>query len=176
MKRDLVLIGLVAITVFLLTRSCDGGDATPPPVPVIITKYDTVKTVQLDTIFRTVKVHTTDTVNLVISQTIVDTAYVDVISPPAERPALWPVLRYQGTAKWGDTATVATMSIQTGKLGISRIFQAGILTAIDVDSGNATPKFTYEPFPSAPGISLFERLKHVGIGAGIASVACVLRG
>lgn len=170
------LVLLTAIVSVLLYRTLFPPKPIPPVIPNIITRYDTVNV--LPKWFKdSVKVwskgkHTTDTVNLTVSQTIVDTEYVNVTSPPEERADLWPVLSYRGSAKFGDTSTVSAFSIKSGKLGISRIFQAGILTAIEVDSGQVTPKFTFAPFPAQKGTSLFQRLKLIGIGAAGMAIFC----
>lgn len=171
MKRDFIVMGLTGVLAVALYRAACAPEPQPPSIPTIITKFDTVRTVQFDTIWKkvihTVKTHTTDTVNLVISNTIVDTQFINVDAPPEERKNVWPVLSYHGGTKFGDTATVATFSLRSGKLGISKVFIPGILTAIEAGEGDgaSVPNLSFEPFPDAKKPSLFYRLKHVLVGA-----------
>lgn len=167
MKRDLVIVGLTAFLSIILTRSACKSPDPKPSIPTIITKHDTVHTVRLDTIWKLHTKHTTDTVNLVITNTIVDTQVINVNAPPEERRNVWPLLAYHGGAKFGDTAVVSTFSLRSGRLGVSKVFIPGILIAIDAGEGDeaSVPKMSFEPFPAQKGTPLLQRLKYVLIGA-----------
>ncbi len=139
-------------------------------IPVIVPKYDTVETLPkwyADSVAHWKKQkHTTDTIPLLISNTIVGAAPINVITTPEERPDLWPVLDYSGGIEFGDTAIVGSLSIRSGKVAISRLFIPGILTGIHMDSANSVPKVDFVPFPVPKGPSLLYRLKLVAMGVG----------
>jgi hypothetical protein len=180
MRRDLILVGLTALLAIILWRWLFPPKVGERPIPTIITKYDTVTALPkwfADSMKRwkkTTVVHTTDTVNLVVSQTIVDTQFIPVDAPPEERPNVWPLLSYHGTTNWGDTATISTFSVRTGRLGISRVFIPGILTSIDSDS-TATPQLTFEPFPKPRGVSLMQKITYATVGYGVCSIVNLVR-
>lgn len=144
-------------------------------VPQIVTRYDTVSSLpkwyQDSVDYWKKRKHTTDTVNVVVSQTVYDTAYINVGHDSMPAQPLWPLVRYDGTSKFGDTATVTTFDLRSGHLGISRIYQAGILTKIEVQENNPTPKLTFEPFPKTKaGSSLLSKIGFGLVGYGACSI------
>lgn len=175
-KSGLVLVGISAFLAIVLYHEACWPAPPKPVIPTIITKHDTVRTVRLDTLWKTKTKHTTDTVNLVITKTLVDTQVINVNAPPEERRNVWPVLAYHGGTKFGDTATITTFSLRSGRVGISKVFIPGILTAIDVQEGDtaSVPKLSFEPFAAEKKPSLLYRLKYVGIGAGSLSLLVIL--
>lgn len=179
MKRDLVLVTLTAaLTGFLVWEFIPRKPDTIT-IPVIKTVYDTVKVVPtwLNDSMRIWKSRkaTTDTVELVISETIIDTQFLPITvgcdsSAIAARPKKWPILSYNSGGNFGDTAFVTVFDIRTGQLGASRVFTAGILTGIEADS-NTTPRITYKPFPSTKrGATLWDKVKWTGVGFAGCSV------
>jgi len=175
MKSALVLILVTAITSVLLAREFFPRKVVDRvQIPVIVPKYDTVETLPKwysDSVaYWKKKKHTTDTVPILISNTIVGAAPINVIATPEERPDLWPVLDYSGGFKFGDTALVGSLSIRSGKVAISKFFIPGILTGIHMDSANSVPKIDFVPFPAPKRPSLLYKLKMVGIGAGSCAI------
>jgi len=174
-KATLALIAVTALTTGFATREFLPRTITKPAVPIIITQYDTVKTVpewfkDSVRIWKRRKA-TTDTLNLVHSVTHVDTEYVRIPCDTAQRSQIRPVLSYHGGTKLGDTASVATFSLRSGNLDISRVYIPGILIGIDADS-TPTPKMTFAPFPEPKKPSFLYKLKMLGIGFGAGTVAC----
>lgn len=167
--KNLTLVIVTFALAFLIVRQWFPRTIVETSVPHIVTKYDTVTTLPrwFQDSLRIWKSRkpTTDTVNLVVTQTVVDTEYVPVNNPPEERPNVWPVLSYHGGDSFGDTAAVSTFDLRSGRLGLSKVFIPGILTDIEADS-NATPKLTFAPFPKQKGPTLFQSLKLIGIGFG----------
>lgn len=178
MKRDLLLIAIITLVVFFTTREFFPKVVEKQAVPVIRTVYDTVPTLPewyADSLpLWKKRKHTTDTLEVVIRETVVDTQYIPVNAPPDERPNLWPVLSYRGGSRFGDTAVVSSFDVRTGRLGVSTVFIPGILTSIEADS-NASPKFTFAPFPELKKPSLFYKLKMVAIGFGACSAINMVR-
>lgn len=139
-----------------------------PQVPTIITRYDTVQVTPrwLNDSIKAWKSRkaTTDTVNIIISNTIIshDTIYIG--SDTANRPRIWPVLEFHGGVRFGDTASIVTFSLHSGLRAASRVFTPGILTDIEADTGSI-PKLTYAPFPEPKSPPLLYRLKYILAGA-----------
>ena len=174
MKKDLVLAVTVAVTMFFVTREFFPRHIKETNViPHIVTQYDTVERLPrwyADSVRQWKRRKaTTDTVTLYVSSTVVDTQYYPVEAPVADRPPLWPVLSYHGTASFGDTATVTSLDMRTGRLDISRPVIPGIHTDIEVGK-DPEPKLTFAPFPKQKGPSLLYKLKMIGIGFGSCSI------
>jgi hypothetical protein len=181
MKRDLTLVLMVAVVTALAVRTwLPRRIPSPPQVPHIITRTDTVRA--LPSWFQdSVKVwskrrHTTDTVTLTTNVLVVDTLVVrvPVNLPPEQRPNRWPIQSYHGGARFGDTAVVESYNLRSGQLAISRTFIPGILTALEWDS-LPNPKFTFTPFLPPKKPSLWVTLKTAAIGYGVCSVVNVIR-
>lgn len=176
MKRDLILIALVAAISVVLTCSLMPDDEEESTIPQIITRIDTLEKLPEwldDSLKRWRKrVHTTDTVNLVTERVVIrtDTAFIRIPCDTAERSRLQPVVSYFGGSRFGDTALVTTFSLRTGFATISKVFIPGILTAMVADSVTGTPAFTFEPFPAQKGTSLWTKLKWAGVGFAGCSV------
>jgi len=168
MSKTLTIVLLTAFLAIVLYREACWPAPPKPQIPHIITKFDTVTVIPSwlsDSVKKWKKVkHTTDTVNLTITNTIVKTDTMKITLPPEERPNVWPILSYHGGASFGDTAVVSAFSVRDGRLGISKVFVAGILTAIEADS-TSVPKMSFSPFPDQKNPSLFYRLKYILIGA-----------
>lgn len=174
--KNLLVIALVIITSGFAGRALFPVKVTEiQKIPTIVTTHDTVE--RLPSWFAdSVRIWkkrktTTDTVNIVYGTTHVDTEYVRVPCDTAQRSNIRPVLSYHGSAKLGDTASVATFSLKNGSLDLSRVYIPGILVGIDADS-TPTPRLTFEPFPKPKGPSLLYRLKLLGIGFASGTVAC----
>jgi len=173
-KNALLIVVLTVILTILVIKTWFSGDSNQTPtIPTIVTLFDTVETVPKwlnDSIKKWKKiVHTTDTVNLVIQNTLIDTVFVPVNAPAEERPNLWPLLEYHGGASFGDTAIVTTFSVQTGQGAVSRIFIPGILTDVTTGASNV-PQLRFEPFPKRKGATVFQQLKLFGLGFGSCSL------
>lgn len=170
MKSELLLITVVGVTASLLTREFFPRRVVDKvQIPVIVPKYDTVKTLP-DWFEDSLKIwkrrkHTTDTIPILVERTIVDTQWFPVNNPPEDRPNLWPVLQYRGSDHFGDTAVVSSYSVRTGQLALSKVYIPGVLVAMEADTVG-TPKLTYNPFPVCPGPSFLYRLKLIGAGTG----------
>jgi len=144
-----------------------------PVIPHIITVHDTVSVLPkwYNDSIRAWKARksTTDTVNIVITNTLVikDTVYVGPDTNLRSRD--WPILEYHGGSHFGDTALVRSFSLRSGNQNISRIFIPGILTDIQADSGS-TPRMTFAPFPEPRRPPLLYRLKLMAMGYGACSI------
>lgn len=166
--RLISVCGLVFLS-FLAFGALERAFKKPKPViPTIITRYDTVEVapkwlVDSEKVWKKRKA-TTDTVNIIISNTIIahDTIYIG--SDTANRPRIWPVLEFHGGVRFGDTATVVTFSLHSGVRAASRVFTPGILTDIETDS-SSIPRLTYAPFPEPKSPPLLYRLKYILAGA-----------
>jgi hypothetical protein len=123
-------------------------------IPVIVTKFDTVRTT-----WRIVQpAHvTTDTFNLVIKETIHDTVVINVTE---HRPALWPVILYEQTSR--DTATLRTFDLQSGRGAALKVFTPGPITGLYADS-IARPSMNFGTWPSHR-ISLVNKLIYGSLG------------
>lgn len=170
MTKYLLLVVVTAATTAFAIMQFFPPKEVKKIVPTIVTKYDTVDA--LPTWFEdSVKkwksrLATSDKTPIVITNTVVAAAPINVIATPEQRPDLWPLLSYHGGSKWADTAIILTFSLRTGKRAISRVFVPGILTDIESDSGHNVPKLTYTPFPKPKGRSLGSGLRLLLIGAG----------
>ena len=179
-------VGVGAFIVFLsaligavVARSCFPVTIVEPSIPNIVTKFDTVETLPAwfadSTEIWKRRGFTTDTINLIVSETVVDTQFIPVTqgctaAAVEARPHLWPLLTYRGGTRFADTALVSTFDLRSGKLGLSKVFIPGILTAIEADS-NASPRFTFEPFPKTKKTSVWTKLLWSGVGYGVCTVA-----
>lgn len=104
----------------------------------IVTQYDTVRTkwVVHDTVLKV----TTDTFNLIVSQTIYDTVVVNVRDTSTH---LWPIIQYEQRK---DTAWLRTFELTSGHGSILRVFAPGPLLGIYADSV-ATPRMNFGAWP-----------------------------
>jgi hypothetical protein len=117
------------------------------------------------------KIHTTDTVNLTITQTIHDTQYVNVDAPAEERRDIWPLLTLNADrGQFGDTLFVRTFSLKTGKDGVSKLFVPGYIVGIDAEYPNATPRIDFEPFPPEEKHNWAYPVKYTALGIGIGAL------
>ena len=181
MGRDLKLVLLVAgVTALAVRMWWPRTIHNREVVPTIVTRHDTVKIVP-QWFKDSVKVwskrrHTTDTLILTTTVTLIDTVTVrvPVNLPPEERPNLWPITLVRAGTRFGDTVVSQTFSLQSGQLGIARTFQPGMLTAVEWDSV-AAPKFTFAPFPKPKGPGLWHNLKVGALGYGACSVVNLLK-
>ena len=175
-KPVAVLLAVTIVTTALAVRTLWPKVVTEKSVPQIVTEYDTVDALpkwyeDSVRIWKRRKA-TTDTIELYYTNTVVDTQYIPVNSPPENRPELWPVLSYHGSAKFGDTAVVSTYSVRNGNLGVSKAFVPGILTDIEAHA-NSRPKLTYAPFPKGEKHGFWHNPKVFGIGFGSCAAIAV---
>ena len=169
MKSTIVLVLITAIASVLLAREFFPRRVVDRvQIPVIVPRYDTVETLPkwyADSLaYWKKRKHTTDTVPLLVSNTIVAGAPINVIATPEERPDLWPVLDFSGGTRLGDTAIVSSLSIRSGRVAISKFYTLGILTGIHMDSARSVPKLDFKPFPAPKGPSFLYKLKMMGLG------------
>lgn len=178
-KPVAVLLLVTIATTVLAVRTLWPKVVTEKAVPRIVTIHDTVNTLPewYEDSLRIWKRRkaTTDTVELYYTNTVVDTQYIPVNLPPEERPQLWPVLSYHGTAKWGDTAVVSTYSVRNGNLAVSKAFIPGILTDIEANA-NSEPKLNYAPFPKGEKHGFWHNPLVFGIGFGSCAALSIATG
>lgn len=171
-KPIAVLMLVVIATTALAVRTLWPKTVTVKSVPRIVTVYDTVNTVPgwyADSVrYWKKRKYTTDTLNLYFTNTVVDTQYVPVNSPPEDRPDVWPLLSYHGGSKFGDTAVVSTYSLRSGNLAITKVFVPGILTDIDTwrEDTTAAPRLNFAPFPPGEKHGFWHNPAVFGIGFG----------
>ena len=163
--KGLALPAITAIATALVMRQC-----TPVPqipVPQIVTVHDTVRdTVRL----RGPKIVTTDTVHLVIRETLHDTVQINVnVVDTTERLPIWPVLNAQIGKSRGDTSLTTTFSLRSGKTVESRIWTPGPLKSLWADS-SGTPRMDFYD-PPAEKKQILPKLLWAGIGFGICKIA-----
>lgn len=145
----------------------------PKTIPTIVTRYDTVtvapKWLQDSISAWKKRKSTTDTVNIVISNTVIQSDTVYVGADSTLRPRIWPVLEYHSGLHFGDTSTVVTFDLRSGVRVASRLYTPGILVGISADS-NSVPRLDYIPFPVPPKPPLIYTLKMFAIGFGACSI------
>ena len=141
--RSLALL-VTIVGAGLITRECFPRVLTVQSIPRIVTVYDTVVTAP---VIRRVNIATTDTVNVVIRETlhIRDTIYVG--SELDSRPNINPILRGSFGSDFGDTSEVVSFSLRTGIQTTSHIFTPGYITSIEVRPDTVTPRMNFTPFP-----------------------------
>lgn len=173
MKKNIAaVIGLIVLTVVLTREFLPRTVKGPPPIPTIVTVHDTVH----DTLeVQTPAEATTDTVQLVIRETIHDTTYINVGPDPATRTAIWPAISLEVGPKVGDTTTVNTFELRSGRGATARVYTPGPLLGMWADS-SATPRLTFGPPPAPPSVSFWTKLKWGGIGYGACTVVNGLGG
>lgn len=173
MKGAIVIAALAAVLGGALTRECfPKREEVLKPVPTIVTVYDTVRdTVRL----RGPRVVTTDTVQIVIRQTVHDTVQINVGCDTLERPPLWPVLNAQIGKSRGDTSRVTTFSLRSGRPTVSRIWTPGPLRSLWADT-TGTPRMDFYDPPKPPGVSLWTKVKWTVIGYGSCTLVNSVRG
>lgn len=140
MNNNLVILLVLALGFFGGRMVCPRTEPSRV-IPRIVTQYDTVHTLQRDTIWRTrtVRHYTTDTFNLVIRETIYDTV---VVSPSSR---LWPIVSY--TMRHRDTARVRTYDPITGHGAAVEVWTPGPLHEIQADT-TPTPRMTFGTYPN----------------------------
>jgi len=183
--KQVILACIISILAFGLgSTACPRTKEVKKEVPKIVTQHDTVEKTPkwLDDSVKKwkKKVYTTDTVPLVITNTIVDTEYVPVNSPPEQRPDIWPVLSINGGRIWGDTTIIRTFSIKNGHESVSRLFTTGYITDLEIESSpNPTPRITFTPFPPSEKHGFWHNPKIFGYGfltgVGVITVLSVVK-
>lgn len=164
----LIILGILGIS--LLVREVFPKKETVIQPPLITTKYDTVQSVPkwlTDSLKKLERRKATrDTVEVIITNTIYDTTFVNVSSDSTLRPKVWPIHSYIGGTKYGDTAVVNTFSLRSGQGATSKVYITGILTGILMDT-SSIPKLIFEPFPKPkkPPIKGYIIGGLVGLGA-----------
>lgn len=167
------LINVVAIIALICLTVDDLKQHKTPHIPKIVTHFDTVEVtpawlVDSERAWKKKK-YTTDTVNIVLTNTIIKHDSIYLGPDTSLRSHLYPLLEYHGGVRFGDTATVVTFSLRDGVKSTSRIFVPGILTEIEADT-SATPRLNYTALPEAPRLSLIYRLKLILYGAGAVTI------
>lgn len=170
-KLNLFAFLIIIVAAGLLTRELFPKRVqTNTQVPVIVTEYDTV------VVYRppdTIKVATTDTINLVLTETLVDTTVIQIPCEPEERDNINPVLHLRMGKQFGDTSLVETFNLRTGTVTQSRIYTPGYLTGLDITS-NPVPRLDFTAFPRC-NCSLFTKLTSGLVGFGACEVTHLFR-
>lgn len=164
MKRWLPVLGLVLLTVILTREFLPRRVEGPPSPPRIVTVRDTVRDTLRLSVPKPGKV-TTDTLQIVIRETIHDTTVIQIGPTPEERTNVWPVLAVTVGKKVGDTTTVTTFGLRTGQGAVAKLWTPGPLLGLWVDS-TATPRIDFGPPPRPSRTTFFEKVKWAAIGAG----------
>lgn len=153
-KNTLVVLALFILGVFAGRSACPRIVERGRVIPQIITKYDTVRTkwVVHDTVLKV----TTDTFNLVETQTLYDTVVINVKDTSTN---LWPIVLYEQRA---DTAWLRTFELSTGRGTILRVHAPGPVLGIYADSV-ARPRLSYGEWPRNE-TSLFKKILYIGSG------------
>lgn len=179
-----ILLSISTVTAFFIGKELFPREKeVEKKVPVIRTEYDTVEVRPAwleDSIKKWKKtVYTTDTINLTPIQIVINDAKIPINAPAEQRPRINPLLSYSGGRAFGDTALVRTFNLQDGTESVSKIYVPGILTAIDAEVDNPTPRLNFEPYPPKERHNWFYPVKHILMGAGIGSAigfgACVIK-
>lgn len=170
MKQSLIIAILSAILGIVAYETLFPRKPATNPIPIIVTKYDTVATTPVwlrDSIKSwKSKKYLTDTVNLVLSKTVIETSYVNLeATDTSKRPNLYPLLSYHSRGRFGDTAIVSTFALRSGKTTVSNVFVPGYLTDIETDS-SSTPRLNFVPFPPPPTPSFLYKVKLLALGFG----------
>lgn len=130
------------------------------PVPTIVAVHDTVH----DTLeIKQPAVVTTDTLQLLVQQTVYDT--VIILSMVTD--SVWPILSAQFGQNRGDTSKVVTFNLLTGQPALSRIWTPGPVRSIWASS-NGYPRIDFYEPPVIPAGSSFWRDVKI-FGGGFAS-------
>lgn len=154
--------GALLVLGFLAGAAIVRRSKPPIPIPTIVTVYDTVP----DTLeLPPRRIVTTDTVQLVIRETVYETTYVNVGCVPEERTPIWPVLSVQAGRFRGDTTVATTFSLRTGQGAVSRIWTPGPIRSVWVDS-SATPRFEFGEFPAPHRTSTLTKVLWASVGFG----------
>jgi len=171
LKQPIAIL-IICIAFALLVREVFPKRATiVRNIPQITTVYDTV------TVYRrpdTVKIATTDTVNITIRETLVDTVLIDVESPPSERELRYPVLSLRLGTQFNDTGSIETFNIRDGRITQSVLFIPGMLTSLDV-TDEPVPRMNFAPFPEPRGTSFWDKLKFGAIGFGTCTAISLIK-
>lgn len=184
MKKELGIVVLTfVLTLFFVRAFFPRTKIITNTVPQIVTRYDTVESLPkwyADSLKKWKKtIHTTDTVNIYVTNTIVrtlrDTMFVNVGPDTTQRSKIWPIIAYHSGSHFGDSAVVSTFNLRSGIGSISKLFVPGILIAMDADSVNSYPKLTFAPFPPPKKISLFTKIVYIGGGYGACSLVHMVK-
>lgn len=154
-----LVLGLAAVVVIVIGTHYlwPMHEVQIEPVPYIVTVHDTIH----DTLrIKGPKVVTTDTVQLVIQQTIHDT----IVMPTGS----WLIAWAEIGAKRGDTSVVGTTDGR--RAAVSRIWTPGPLKSIWADT-SATPRMDFYAPQAAPKTSLWAKLKWSAVGYGVCTIA-----
>lgn len=174
-KQVILLFSSIAVAFTVGATVFGGTKEVEKVVPKIVTQYDTVEKSPkwlADSIKKWKKVvYTTDTINLTPIQIVINDERIPIDSPATKRPSYWPLLGYTSGGNFGDTAFVRTFSLKDGRTSVSKIFVPGILTGIDAEVNNPTPRLNFKPFPPEERHNWFYPIKHALIGAGVGAVA-----
>lgn len=162
MKNTLIILVFIAIGALLGINLFPKVVKVGRNIPVIVTKYDTVRTKWV--VHDTIEKFTTDTFNLVVHQTIYDTVVINVTD---NRPAIWPIMSYRATSR--DSAYVRTFDLRTGSGALNQIYTPGPLNVIVADS-LPTPNMTFGTYPEFHTRSI-TKLLWGSIGFGICTVS-----
>lgn len=168
MKQAAMTAILAAVLGGIVVRECfPRREQVIKPVPQIVTVHDTVKVpVQI----KGPRVVTTDTVQLIIRETIHDTVQLNVNADSAQRPALWPVLNAQIGKSRGDTSQVITFSLRSGQTAVSKLWTPAPLRGIYADT-TPTPRLDFFEPLQPRAVSLLTKIKWSSVGYA----ACRLR-
>lgn len=160
-KRLLFDAVATLVLVFIIRELFPKKETLVERIPQITTVHDTVH----DTLKIVVpkKVVTSDTVNVVIRETIHDTVFI-TSDTSAD---VWPILNFYRTSKSGDTTTVSTFSLKHGNganvdLYTKRLMITGMWAGPD-----ASPRVELTPWPICD-VTLLQKLKWSGIGGAAA--------
>jgi hypothetical protein len=169
---------------FVGNKLFPGKDVPVNVVPTIVTRYDTVsvtpKWYEDSVKYWKKRKWTTDTVNVTLSETVIDTQYVPIDGGPAVRPDWYPLLNLNsGNGTFGDTMFIHTFSLKDGKDAVSRVFIPGYLVGIDAQYPNKTPRLDFRPFPPQERHNWFYPVKYTGMGIlgglGLGLLGCIAK-
>ena len=160
LKNNWIALVLLALGAFVGRSFFPRVEVRGRNIPQIITRYDTVKTKWIvhDTVLKV----TTDTFNLIVTQTLYDTVVINV-KDTAQR--LWPIILFEQRK---DTAWLRTFELSTGRGSILRVHAPGPVSGIYADSV-AVPRMNFGTWPIHK-TSNFTKLLWSGIGYGACRV------
>jgi hypothetical protein len=169
-KQLLPILGVAVLAGFLTREFFPKHVREEVPVPHIVVVKDTVHdTLRLERVTQGPKVVTTDTVQLIIRQTLHDTITIRLGPTPEERTNVWPILALEVGRKRGDTTTVTTFSLRTAQGSIAKAWTPGPLKGIWADS-TPTPRLDFWPPPEPYRVSLWTKVKWSAFGFGACTV------
>lgn len=139
-------------------------------IPVVITKYDTIIKLQLDTIFKTKSI--TDTQNIFTQVTRIDTVFfnspINSQNPQFTRDSTehFPIFAYQASDTFGGSGYILTKSDKNTSGYKSQFVTTGCLTSLYATG--PTPQMTFTPFKITyiDHTSFIDKVKYISIGIG----------